>query len=69
LWGISDDYPEFRFTHKEVREPVVTRPLVGPPVTEVKVRRVKTPLEGAADLVSVVGQALSRLRAEGVILG
>lgn len=68
LWAISDDYPEFRYTHKEVREPVVTRPLVGPPVTKIKVRRVKTPLKGAADLVPVIGQALSRLRAEGVIL-
>jgi hypothetical protein len=66
LWAMSDDYPEFRMKHEEVREPVKVKPLFGPEREEVRVRRVAKPIVSVDALVDTVGQALSRL-AEGVM--
>ena len=70
LWAMSDDYPEFRVKgHEEVREVVRVKPLIGPEREEVKIRRVVKPFESVDEFADTVGEALSRLRDEGLILG
>jgi hypothetical protein len=69
LWAMSDEYPEFRVKHEEVREPVKVKPLIGPEREEVKIRRVAKPVASVEELVDTVGQALSRLSSEGAIVG
>jgi hypothetical protein len=66
LWAMSDDYPEFRVKHEEIRETVKVKPLVGPEREEVRIRRVAKQIETVDELVDTVGQALSRLAAEGL---
>jgi hypothetical protein len=69
LWAMSDEYPEFRVKHEEIREVVKVKPLIGPEREEVKIRRVAKPIASVDELVDTVGQALSRLSSEGLILG
>jgi len=69
LWAMSDDYPDFRVKHEEIREVVKVKPLIGPEREEEKIRRVRKTVESVDELVDTVGQALSRLRDEGVIVG
>jgi hypothetical protein len=67
LWAISDDYPDFRYTHEEVRTTETVISLTGEKQEKPVVKRVRKELANADQLASVVGQALSRLRAEGSI--
>jgi len=69
LWAMSDEYPEFRVKHEEIREVVTVKPLIGPEREEVKIRRIARPVASVDELVDTVGQALSRLSSEGMILG
>jgi hypothetical protein len=66
LWAMSDDYPEFRVKHEEIRETVKVKPLFGPEREEVKIRRVAKTIGSVDELVNTVGQALSRLAMEGL---
>lgn len=69
LWAISDVYPEFRVKHEEVRTTIRVQPLTGPPRDEVRISRIAKQMTNVEELVSTVGQALSRLGAEGAIHG
>jgi hypothetical protein len=70
LWAMSDEYPEFRVKHEEIREVVKVKPLIGGPEREeVKIRRIARSVASVDELVDTVGQALSRLSSEGLILG
>ncbi len=66
LWAMSDLYPEFR----EVREEIKVKETYVTPLGEVKERlvtkRVEKTAEKAEDLVSSVGEILSRLSKERV---
>jgi hypothetical protein len=65
LWAMSDEYPEFRVKHEEIREVVKVKPLIGPEREEVRIRRVAKPVGSVDELVDTVGQALSRLARKG----
>jgi len=67
LWALSDEYPEFRVKHEEVREVVKVKPLIGPEREEIRIRRVRKPIGSVDELTSVVGEKLSRL-AEGKVI-
>lgn len=69
LWALKDEYPEFAVKHEEVTHVVKEAQLFGPPREVLKTERIARPIASVEELVDTVGQALSRLRAEGVIRG
>lgn len=69
LWALKSEYPEFAVKHEEVTKVVKETQLFGPPREVLKTERIARPIASVEELVDTVGQALSRLRAEGVIRG
>ena len=69
LWALKDEYPEFAVKHEETTKVVKEAQLFGPPKQVLKTERIARPIGSVEELVDTVGQALSRLRTEGIING
>jgi hypothetical protein len=67
LWALRKDYPEFTTKHRPETRPVMVPQLFGPPKEEEKIFRVPVTITSPDELINTVGQALSRLKSEGVV--
>lgn len=67
LWALRKEYPEFAMKHRPEKRLVKVAQLFGPPIEEEREVRIPVQIGSVDELVSTVGQALSRLRAEGKV--